>query len=181
MEWKLTNTNLCSYNKLTWISKGNRSRIKKGAWENSATISLESPNEITQERRNGAWENSSLACGCFRSKWARESLSESLSEGYGGIYTPSHRKLAVGESVPGYSGYISGYSGHWGSDTLDSENFTDGEQLPEDSRYISGYSGRLCPDIPDQDTITPGLARDFTRRLFIMVRLFWAQLPHQHL
>jgi hypothetical protein len=33
-------------------------------------------------------------------------------KGYGGIYTPTHRKLAVGRRVPGYSGYISGYSGH---------------------------------------------------------------------
>jgi hypothetical protein len=84
--------------------------------------------------------------------------------GYGVIYTPSHRKLAVGERVPGYSGCMSGLSGHWGPETPDSENFTDREQLPGDSGYMSGYSGRLCPDIP-------GLARDFTRRLFIVVGL----------
>jgi hypothetical protein len=59
----------------------------------------------------------------------------------GGIYTPSHRKLAVGERVPGYSGFMSGYSGHCGPETPASENFTDGEQLPGDSWYMSGYSG----------------------------------------
>jgi hypothetical protein len=46
--------------------------------------------------------------------------------GYGGIYTPSHRKLAVGERVPRYSGYMSGYSGYWGPETPDLEKFTDG-------------------------------------------------------
>jgi hypothetical protein len=47
--------------------------------------------------------------------------------GYGGIYTPSHRKLAVGERVPKYSGYMSGYSGYRGLETPDSEQFMDGE------------------------------------------------------
>jgi hypothetical protein len=57
----------------------------------------------------------------------------------GGIYTPSHRKLAVGKRVSGYSGFMSGYSKHWGPEPPDSENFTDGEQLSGDSEYISGY------------------------------------------
>jgi hypothetical protein len=30
MEWKLTSTNLCFCNNLTWIPKGNHSRMKKG-------------------------------------------------------------------------------------------------------------------------------------------------------
>jgi hypothetical protein len=66
---------------------------------------------------------------------------------------------------------MSGYSGHWGPDTLDSEKLTDEEQLPKDSEYMTEYSGCLCPDIPDQDPDTPGLAVDFTRKLFIMVGL----------
>jgi hypothetical protein len=76
--------------------------------------------------------------------------------GYGDIYTSSHRKLSVGERVPGYSGYmsgyvgyISGYSGYWGPETPDSEQFMDREQLPENSGYMSRYFGRLCLDIPD--------------------------------
>jgi hypothetical protein len=48
MEWKLTSTNLCSCNNLTWI-----------------------PKEIIQELRKGEWE-SSLDCGHFWSKWATE-------------------------------------------------------------------------------------------------------------
>jgi hypothetical protein len=64
--------------------------------------------------------------------------------GYGGIYTPFHRKLANGERVPGYSGYMFGYSRHSDSDTPDSEQFTDGEHLPRDSGILwtslSGYS-----------------------------------------
>jgi hypothetical protein len=104
--------------------------------------------------------------------------------GYGGIYTPSHRKLAVGERVPGYSGYMSGYSGYRGLETLDLEEFTNGEQLPGDSEYMSGYLGHLCPDIPDQDPDTPGLIGNFTRRLFIVVGLilmvFIGSLEHNY-
>jgi hypothetical protein len=95
----------------------------------------------------------------------------------GCIYTPSHRKLAVGERVLGYSGYISGYSGHWVSDIPDLEKFMDAEQLLGDSGYMSGYFGHLCPDIL-------GLAGDFTRRLFIVVGLilmvFVGSLEHNY-
>jgi hypothetical protein len=101
-----------------------------------------------------------------------------------GIYTHFHRKLAVDERVSGYSGYLSGYSGHWGPETSHSEQFTDGEQLPEDFEYMSGYSERLCLDIPDQDPDTPGLAGNFTRRLFIVVGLivivFVGSLEHKY-
>jgi hypothetical protein len=71
-----------------------------------------------------------------------------------GIYTHFHRKLAVDERVSGYSG------------------------------YLSGYSERLCLDIPDQDPDTPGLAGNFTRRLFIVVGLivivFVGSLEHKY-
>jgi hypothetical protein len=102
----------------------------------------------------------------------------------GGIYTPPHRKLAFGERVTGYSGYMSGYSRHWCPDTPDLEKFMNGEQLPSDSGYMSGYSGHPYPDISDQDPDTPGSAGDFTRRLFTMVGLilmvFVGSLEHNY-
>jgi hypothetical protein len=88
-----------------------------------------------------------------------------------GIYTSYYRKLAVCKRVPEYSGYMSGYSGHWVPDTSDSVEFTDGEQLPGDSGHMFGYSGHLYSGIPDQYPDTLGSAGDFTRRLFIVVGL----------
>jgi hypothetical protein len=47
-----------------------------------------------------------------------------------------------------------------------------------------GYSGALCPDIPDHDPDTPGRARNFTRKLFIVVGLilmvFLGSLEHNY-
>jgi hypothetical protein len=132
MEWRLISINLCSCNNLTWIPEGNHLRMKKGR----------------------VWE-------FFFSLWAflvEVSKREYEWRDMGGIYTLSHKKLAVGERVPGYSRYMSGYSGYWGQDTPDSEKFTDGEQLPRDS----GDVWILCPDIPVQYPDTPGSAGDFT-------------------
>jgi hypothetical protein len=104
--------------------------------------------------------------------------------GYGGIYTLSHRKLIVGETIPGYFGYMSGYSGYLGPETPDSKQFTDGEQLHGDSGYMYGYFRHLCLEIPDQDPDTPGLTGNFTRRLFIVVGLilivFVGSLEHNY-
>jgi hypothetical protein len=58
---------------------------------------------------------------------------------------------------------MSGYSGL--------RETTDGEQLPRNSRCLSGYSGTLCLDIPDHEPDNPGITGNFTRRLFIVVRL----------
>jgi hypothetical protein len=38
-------------------------------------------------------------------------------KGYEGYLYPLSQKLAVGRRVPGYSGYMSGYSGHLGLET----------------------------------------------------------------
>jgi hypothetical protein len=59
----------------------------------------------------------------------------------GGIYSPSHRKLAVGERVPGYSGYISGYSRHFCSDIPDIEQLWTRNSYPE--------TPGIYPDTPD--------------------------------
>jgi hypothetical protein len=86
---------------------------------------------------------------------------------------------------------LSGYTGHWGPETPDLEQFTDGEQLSGDSGYMFGYFGFLYPDIPDQDpdtpdqdSDTPGLAGNFTRRLFIVVglilKVFVGSLEHNY-
>jgi hypothetical protein len=67
---------------------------------------------------------------------------------------------------------------------LDPGNFAAGEQIPGYSGYMSGYSGYLCPDIPDQDPETPCLAWNFIRRLFIVVGLilmvFLGSLEHNY-
>jgi hypothetical protein len=61
---------------------------------------------------------------------------------------PLSQKLAVGRRVPGYSGYMSGYSGHLGLDTPDqrvlrtsnSNSETPGTR-PDTPDTLSGYSG----------------------------------------
>jgi hypothetical protein len=59
----------------------------------------------------------------------------------GGIYTPSHRKLAVGRRVPGYSRYMFGYSGHRGLETPVLEKLRMSNCYPE--------TPGVCPDTPD--------------------------------
>jgi hypothetical protein len=86
MEWKLTSTNFCSCNHLTWIPKGNHSRMKK----------------------KGECE-SSFTCKAFVVKMS-QSQYEWRGRGY--LYSLS-QKLAVGERVPEYSRYMFGYSGLW--------------------------------------------------------------------
>jgi hypothetical protein len=67
-------------------------------------------------------------------------------KGYGGIYTLSHRKLAVGRRVSGYSGYMSGYSGHRDPET----------PVPDKLRMSSSYPETPgdCPDTPDHNVRT---------------------------
>jgi hypothetical protein len=64
----------------------------------------------------------------------------------GGIYTPTHRKLAVRRRVLGYSGYISGYSGHRDPET----------PVPDKLRMSNGYPETPgdCPDTPDHNVRT---------------------------
>jgi hypothetical protein len=61
---------------------------------------------------------------------------------------------------------------------------TDGEQLPGNSGCLSGYSGTLCPNIPDYEPDNPGITRNFTRKLFIVVGLilmvFVGSLEHNY-
>jgi hypothetical protein len=64
-------------------------------------------------------------------------------KGYGGYLYPLSQKLAVGRRIPGYSGYISGYSGHRGLETPVLEKLQMSNSYPE----IPGY----CPDTPDHN------------------------------
>jgi hypothetical protein len=70
---------------------------------------------------------------------------------------------------------MSGYSGHWGPETLVSEKLRMGnreathrEQLPGNSGCLSGYSRTLYPDIPDYEPDNLGIIGNLTRRLFIV-------------
>jgi hypothetical protein len=54
--------------------------------------------------------------------------------GYGGYLYPLSQKLTVGRRIPGYSGYMSGYSGHRGPDI----------PVPEKLQMSNSY-----PDTPD--------------------------------
>jgi hypothetical protein len=49
-----------------------------------------------------------------------------VNEGvWGGYLYPLSQKLAVGRRIPGYSGYMSGYFGHRGPETLVLEKLSD--------------------------------------------------------
>jgi hypothetical protein len=62
-------------------------------------------------------------------------------KGYGEYLYPLTQKLAVGKRVPGYSGYMSGYSGHLGPDTPDQRVLRTGNSNSE--------TPGICPDTPD--------------------------------
>jgi hypothetical protein len=62
-------------------------------------------------------------------------------KGYGGYLYPLSQKLAVGRRIPGYSGYISGYSGHRGPDIPVPEKLQMSNSYPDTPGY--------CPDTPD--------------------------------
>jgi hypothetical protein len=62
-------------------------------------------------------------------------------KGYGGYLYPLSQKLAVGRRIPGYSGYMSGYSGHRGPDIPVPEKLQMSNSYPDTPGY--------CPDTPD--------------------------------
>jgi hypothetical protein len=71
-------------------------------------------------------------------------------KGYEGYLYPLSQKLAVGRRVPGYSGYMSGYSGHLGPETPDQRVLRTGNSnsetpgiRPNIRDSLSGHSGHL--------------------------------------
>jgi hypothetical protein len=66
-----------------------------------------------------------------------------INEGVWGVFIPLSQKLAVGRRIPGYSGYMSGYSGHRGPDIPVPEKLQISNSYPETPGY--------CPDTPDHN------------------------------
>jgi hypothetical protein len=58
-------------------------------------------------------------------------------KGYGGYLYPHSQKLAIGRRIPGYSGYMSGYSGHRGPETPVPEKLQMSNSYPETLGYFS--------------------------------------------
>jgi hypothetical protein len=85
-----------------------------------AALSLESLKKIFQEMKRASEGALERLVGCSAQKMGKRELAEgvwgvfipSLTKTIGGIYTLTRKKLAVDKRVPGYSGYISRYSGH---------------------------------------------------------------------
>jgi hypothetical protein len=79
-------------------------------------------------------------------------------KGYGGYLYPHSQKLAVGRRIPGYSGYMSGYSGYRGPETPVPEKLQMSNSYPETPDY--------CPDTPDHNIWIFG----------ILYRTFWINM-----
>jgi hypothetical protein len=80
-----------------------------------------------------------LLAGLFCFEIGKREVNERV---WGYLYLLS-QKLAVGRRISGYSGYMSGYSGHSGLETL----------VPEKLQMSNSYSETpsYCPDTPDHN------------------------------
>jgi hypothetical protein len=142
MEWKLTNTNLCSCNNLTWIPKENHSRMKEGKWESSP-----------------------FACRCLLVEMSKREMNEEV---WGYLYPLSQKTRRWVKDTRILQVYV-WILRTLGSGDSGLREASDGEQLPGNSGCLSGYSGALCPDIPDYEPDNPDITWNFTRRLFLVV------------